>query len=85
MSTLFESYYDCLGHELYVGSYVGFQSKDHTIYGTVIDIKNDKDDDYKFVVIPNIGCRWSKGNMPTLKKRYTVSWKRIYLINVKKK
>ena len=83
MSTLFENYYDCLGHELSIGSTVlGITSK-YTIYGHVIGFDKDKKGDDKIIIIPDIGYR-SKIEVK-LKKTYKISWKNVCLIKVKKK
>ncbi len=78
MSTLFESYYDCLGHELTYGSTVGFNKGHHIIYGTVTDIIPDEKIGYKFIVIPNIG--WRGPSEPKLQKSYKVSHNKIFEI-----
>lgn len=83
MSTLFESYYDCLGHELTYGSTVGFRKGSHFIYGIVSDIVSDPKHGYKFIVIPSIG--WKGPNEPKLQNKYVVSNARIFKINVIKK
>ncbi len=82
MSTLFDTYYDSLGHELTFGSPVGFRKGQHFIYGIVTNIISDAKHDYKFIVTPSIG--WKGPNEPKLQNRYTVSNKRIFKINVKK-
>ena len=83
MSTLFDNYYDCLGHELTYGSAVGFRKGKHFIYGVIIDIVSDSKHDYKFIVVPSIG--WKGPDEPKLQKRYTVSNMRIFKINLAKK
>ena len=83
MSTLFDTYYDAFDHELTIGSPVGFRRKDHFIYGTVTEIIYDSKNEYKFVVIPNIG--WRGPNVPELKKSYKISHKNILLITIKQK
>lgn len=84
MSTLFDTYYDTFGNELHIGSPVGFKSKGFFIYGTVIEIVSDKKDGYKFIVVPNIG--WSGQNeIENIQKRYKVSHKRLFLINLNRK
>lgn len=83
MSTLFDTYYDTFGHELTIGSPVGFRRNDHFIYGTVTEIIYDAKNEYKFVVIPNIG--WRGPNIPELKKSYKISHKNIFLITIKTK
>lgn len=76
-------YYDTFGHELTIGSAVGFKRKDHFIYGTVTEIVADPKNEYKFIVIPNIG--WRGPDVPKLQKSYKISPKNIFLINVKTK
>ena len=80
MSTLFDSYYDCLGHELTYGSKVGFRKGNRFIYGTVVDIVSDAKSGYKFIVAPTIGYT---GKEPIkLQAKYKVGNNRVFLINV---
>ena len=83
MSTLFDSYYDNLGNEISLGSPVMIVTCGNFIYGHVINFgKNSKDED-TFEVIPNIGYKHlNKNKEIKLKKRYNISWKNTYLINV---
>ena len=80
MSTLFDSYYDCLGHELTYGSPVGFRKGSHFIYGIVSDIVSDSKHGYKFIVTPSIG--WKGSNKPKLQNKYKVSNNKIFLVNI---
>lgn len=82
-STLFENYYDGLGHILYIGSTVKCNTSGHFIFGTVVDIIPKSDNKTMYKVIPNIGC--SNALLPKLKKYYIISDKNIFLITVKKK
>lgn len=83
MSTLFESYYDSLGHELVLGSTVLAKTSGYTIYGHVVNFNKDKKGEDKIVIIPDIGYRSNKE--VKLKKDYKITWKNVYLIKVNKK
>ena len=83
MSTLFETYYDSLGHELVLGSTVMAVTCGYRIYGHVVDFDKDKKGEEKFVIVPDIGYKANKEIK--LKKTYKISWKNVYLIKVKKK
>lgn len=83
MSTLFENYYDSLGHELAIGSTVLGMTSGYTIYGHVIRFEKDKKGEDKIVIIPDIGYRTNKEIK--LKKTYKIGWKNVYLIKIKKK
>ena len=81
MSTLFESYYDNLGHEMQIGMTVLANTSGGRIYGHIIDMFHDNKGEGKFVVVPNVGSY----NIDKLKKSYKISWKNVYLIKVTKK
>ena len=81
MSTLFETYYDGLGHEVYLGSPVMIKTTEMFIYGHVVDMKMDNKGE-KYTVIPDIGYKSNKDVQ--LKKKYKGNWKNIFLINIKK-
>jgi hypothetical protein len=83
MSTLFETYYDSLGHEIFNGSSVMAKTCGYLIYGHVVNFDIDKKGEEKFVIIPDIG--YKANTEVILKKKYKVSWKNVYLINIKKK
>ena len=83
MSTLFESYYDGLGHELVLGSTVMGMTSGYTIYGHVIGFDKDKKGEDKIIIIPDIGYRTNKEIK--LKKTYKIGWKNVCLIKVGKK
>jgi len=83
MSTLFENYYDSLGHELVLGSTVLCLTSQCRIYGHVVGFNKDKKGDDKIVIIPDIGYRSNKEIK--LKKSYKINWKNVYLIKVNKK
>ena len=83
MSTLFETYYDSLGHELVLGSTVMAITCGYRIYGHVIDFDKDKKGEEKFVIVPDIGYKANREVI--LKKKYKVSWKNVCLIKVRKK
>ena len=80
MSTLFENYYDSLGHIIYIGSTVMCNTSGFRIYGHVTEMNIDKNGNEKYTVIPDIGYKSNKEIK--LKKTYKVSWKNTYLINV---
>lgn len=83
MSTLFEIYWDGLGHELVLGSLVLAKTSGYTIYGHVVDFNKDKKGEDKIVIIPDIGYHSNKEIK--LKKNYKIIWKNVYLIKVNKK
>ena len=83
MSTLFENYYDSIGHELSIGSTVLGITSGYRIYGHVIGFDKDKKGDDKIIIIPDIGYRSNKEIK--LKKNYKISWKNVCLIKVRKK
>lgn len=82
MSTLFESYYDCLGHELSIGETVGWKSLGRFIFGTITEFVKTKTGDFKAVCIPNIGNTLLEGQK--LRKKYSVNSNNIFKINIKK-
>jgi len=82
MSTLFETYYDSLGHELLMGSPVMAKTCGYLIYGHVVDMSMDSKGE-KYTIIPDIG--YKSNSEIKLKKNYKVGWKNIYLIKVNKK
>lgn len=81
MSTLFDSYYDSLGHELHIGEYVMGVTSGGKIYGTIVEINLDSKGNEKYTIIPNIGSN----NISNLKKKYKIGYKNVYLINAHKK
>lgn len=83
MSTLFESYYDSLGHEMHIGETVMGYTCGYYIYGHIVDMSMDKNGNEKYIIVPDIGYR---SNKPvTLKKKYKIGWRNVYQITVKKK
>lgn len=78
-------YFDCLGHSLNIGDIVSidttFKGIYVSIYGTITSIIN-KEDDYSFVINPNIGYK-SIINEVKLKKEYKVRSNKIYKCIVK--
>jgi len=82
MSTLFENYYDCLGHELHIGDTVGGNTCGYIIYGHIVELNRDKNGNEKYTIIPDIGYR--ANSEVKLKKQYKIGWKNVYLITVKK-
>ena len=82
MSTLFESYYDSLGHEIFIGSPVMAKTTGYFIYGHVVEMSMDNKGE-KYVIIPDIGYRSNKEIV--LKKKYKINWKNVFLIKVNKK
>lgn len=81
MSTLFETYYDSFGHELYSGSTVAAKTPKGFIYGHVVNFKKDKNGDSRFEIVPDIGYNKNV----TLKKSFKVKDINVFLIKVKKK
>lgn len=83
MSTLFESYYDSLGHELHIGDPVMGKTCGYMIYGHITEFSRDKNGNEKYTIIPDIGYRSNKE--VELKKHYKISWKNVFLVKVTKK
>lgn len=82
MSTLFESYYDSLGHEMHIGETVIGYTCSYYIYGHIVDMSMDKNGNEKYTIIPDIGYR---SNKPvTLKKKYKISCHNVYQIVIRK-
>lgn len=83
MSTLFENFYDSLGHEMHIGDPVMGVTCGYRIYGHIVDMTKDKNENEKYVIIPDIGYKSNKEVV--LKKRYKISWRNVYLVKVTKK
>ena len=83
MSTLFENYYDSLGHEMHIGETVMGCTTGGRIYGHIIDMCMDAKGNEKYTIVPDIGC--TNNLLPKLKKQYKITWRNVYLITVKKK
>ena len=81
MSTLFETYYDSLGHEIFNGSPVLAKTSGIIIYGHIVDMTMDAKGE-KYTIIPDIGYR--SNAKVVLKKKYKVNWKNVFLIKVNK-
>ena len=81
MSTLFESYYDSLGHEMHLGETVMGCTTGGRIYGHIVDMELDSKGNEKYTIVPDIGY----ANITNLKKKYKIGWKNVYLIKVTKK
>jgi len=82
MSTLFETYYDDLGHELHIGDIVFFRTKGHLIFGNLVNFDSDKKGNIKYVVTPN--PKYKELGNSDLKNSYKVSERNIYLATIKK-
>ncbi len=83
MSTLFENYYDSLGHEMHIGETVMGCTTGGRIYGHIVDMCVDSKGNEKYTIVPDIGC--TTNLLPKLKKQYKITWRNVYLITVKKK
>ena len=83
MSTLFENYYDSLGHEMHIGETVMGCTTGGRIYGHIVDMCMDAKGNEKYTIVPDIGC--TNNLLPKLKKQYKITWQNVYLITVKKK
>ena len=82
MTTLFENFYDSLGHEMHIGETVMAVTCGYRIYGHIIDITLDKKNQEKYVIVPDVGC--TKGKESSLKKQYKIGWRNVYKVNTKK-
>ena len=83
MSTLFETYYDSLGHEMHIGDPVMGKTRGYFIYGHIINFRKDKNGNEKYIIVPDLGYR---SNTPVeLKKHYTIGWKNVLLVTIKRK
>jgi len=83
MGTLFDKFYDSLGHEMQIGMTVMACTMGGHIYGHIVDLTKDKNENDKFVIVPDIGC--TNNLVGKLKKRYKINWRNVYLIKVTKK
>lgn len=83
MSTLSETFYDSLGHEIHIGETVMAKTCGYLIYGHVKEmLKNSKGEDC-YVIVPDIGY---KANKPViLKKQYKINRNNVFQIIVIKK
>ena len=81
MSTLFDNYYDCLGHEMQIGMTVEANTSGGIIYGHIVEMFRDNKGEDKFTIIPDIGY----SNIAKLRKSYKIGWKNVYQIIVKMK
>lgn len=79
-------YFDCLGHSLNIGDIVSidttFKGNYVSVYGTIKSIINKEDDDYSFIINPNIGYKSVIAEVK-LKKEYKVKSNKIYKCIVK--
>lgn len=82
MSTLFDIFYDSLGHEMEIGMPVMAYTCGGRIYGHIVDMYKDKNDNEKYVIIPDIAHSL---NITNLKKKYKINWKNVFQITIKKK
>lgn len=74
-------YFDSFCHELHIGSPVMCLVCDYRIFGHIIDMSKDNKGNEKYVVVLDIGYKSS--HEIRLKRKYTVNWKRTFLINLK--
>lgn len=78
MSTLFENYFDSLGHEVHIGSTVMGKTRGFFIYGHITEMTKDSNGNEKYTIVPDIGYKSEKEE--TLKKHYKISWKNVFLL-----
>lgn len=83
MSTLFENFYDSLGHEMHVGETVMAETCGYFIYGHIKEMKKNSKGEDCYVITPDIG--WRSNKPVTLKRQYTVNWIHVFQITVTKK
>ena len=83
MSTLFETYYDSVGHEMHIGDPVFIKVKGHFIFGSVANFYFDKNGNIKYVVTPS--TKYLAVGIDDLKRSYKVSDRNIFLATIKKK
>lgn len=82
MSTLFETFYDSFGHELYIGSPVFFRYTGHILFGTLVKFSRNKSGEVKYNIIPSVKY---KENGIKLRRNYNISEKNVFLAIIKKK
>lgn len=82
MSTLFETFYDSFGHELYIGSPVFFKYTGHILFGTLVKFSRNKSGEVKYNIIPSVKY---KENGIELRRNYNISEKNVFLAIIKKK
>ena len=82
MSTLFETFYDSLMHEMHINEMIMGCTSGGIIYGHIIDMYKDNKGNDKFVIAPDIG--YSNNLANKLKKRYTINWNNVYQIRIKR-
>lgn len=81
MSTLFESYTDTFGHDLYIGSMVVAKTSKGYIYGHVTKFLKDKNNENICEIVPDLG------HSPNIrpKKSYKIREINIFTLNIIKK
>ena len=83
MSTLFETYYDALGHEMHIGDLVFIKVKGHFIVGSISKFDFDKNGNIKYVVTPS--ALYKANGIDDMRRTYKVSDRNIFLAVIKKK
>jgi hypothetical protein len=83
MSTLFDTYYDALGHEMHIGDICFIKVKGRFIFGSVVKFDFDKNGNIKYVVVPS--AKYIAMGIDDLKRSYKVSDRNIFLAVIKKK
>ena len=82
MSTLFDTYYDGLGHELQMGSPVFFRCAGKLLFGTLVKFGRNKNGELRYNIVPSVKY---KENGIELRRNYNVSDKNVFLAIIKKK
>jgi len=82
MSTLFDTYYDSLGHELHIGDPVFIRTGGHVIFGSLVKFDSDKKGNIKYNVVPS--AKYKAVGIDNLKRSYKVSEINIFLAVIKK-
>lgn len=83
MSTLFENYYDSLGHEMHIGMTVMAHTSGGYIYGHIVNMVKDTKGNEKYTIVPDLG--YSENLKDKLRKQYKINWRNVYQIEIKKK
>ena len=84
MSTLFDSYYDALGHELHIGDSVMFKVSDKYLIGSIAKFGANKNGALRYTVVPSPIYKTSP-DFDFLKRSYNVSDRNVFLVYIHKK
>lgn len=83
MSTLFDTYYDSIGHELHIGDPVFIRTGGRVIFGSLVKFDSDKKGNIKYNVVPS--ARYKAVGIDDLRRSYKVSEINIFLAVIKNK